>query len=232
MLAFPDLKPTATRWSGRGGGEHTPCVERRAGATALLLRSTWLGEAARKAQAPLPWLRGAALEARTPVAKFMPRLRRAALGARVPFRIRTMAEGNGTRSACSRRRNRILAEGNRTRSVGSRRRYSAVRMCNRRRRSPWALDRGNYRCVAGQTGNRYTRILRNKRRFFRQCWRRTGWVSRTAGDLSFTSAEGTWLVRVRVAARVVGGSKAHSGSRSGGRKGWRGWDTSLVARHV
>ena len=143
-----------------------------------------------------------------------------------------MAVGNGARSACSPRRNCTLAEGNRTRSASSRRRYCAVRISNRRRRSLWALHVDKYRCVAGWTGNRSTSILRNKRRSSRQCWRRTGRVSRAAVDLSFAGAKGTWLARVRVAARVVGGSKTHSRSRSGGRRGGRGRDTSLVARRV
>ena len=85
MLAFPHLKPTATTWSGRGSGEHARLVERRAVAAASLLRGARVGEAAREAQAPLPWLRGVALEAGTPVAEFMPRLRGTVLGARVPF---------------------------------------------------------------------------------------------------------------------------------------------------
>ena len=42
------------------------------------------GGAAPEAQAPLPWLRGAAFETRPPVAEFMPRLRGTALLARVP----------------------------------------------------------------------------------------------------------------------------------------------------
>ena len=39
---------------------------------------------ARKAQAPVPWLMGAAFGARTPIAECMPRLRGTALEARVP----------------------------------------------------------------------------------------------------------------------------------------------------
>ena len=85
VLAFPQLKPTATTRSGRRGSEHVRVVARRAVEAASLLRGAWLGEAARKAQAPLPWLRGVALETRTPVVEFIPRLRRTALRARVPF---------------------------------------------------------------------------------------------------------------------------------------------------
>ena len=48
-------------------------------------RDAWMGGAAREAQAPLPWLRGAAFETHTPAAEFMPRLRAMALGTRVPF---------------------------------------------------------------------------------------------------------------------------------------------------
>ena len=104
----------------------------------------------------------------------------------------TMAEGNGARSACSRRRNCALPEGNRARSAGYRRRYYAVRICNRRRRNPWALDRDNYRCVARKTGDRYTGTIQNVRRCSRQCWRRTGRVCRTA---VFAGAKGTWLAK-------------------------------------
>ena len=78
-LAFPHLKATATTWSERGEGEHVRFRGRRAVAAASLLRDAWLGGAAREAQAPLPWLRGAAFETRTPVAEFMPRLRGTAL---------------------------------------------------------------------------------------------------------------------------------------------------------
>ena len=45
----------------------------------------WLGGAAREAQAPVPWLRGATFETRPPVAEFVPGLRGTALLARVPF---------------------------------------------------------------------------------------------------------------------------------------------------
>ena len=83
-LFFPHLKPTATTWSGRGG-EHVHLVERRAVAAASLLLDAWLGRAALGAQAPLPFLRGAALETRTPVVELMPWLTGTALGARVPF---------------------------------------------------------------------------------------------------------------------------------------------------
>ena len=132
-----------------------------------------------------------------------------------------MAEGNGARGACSLRRNCTLAEGNRADDTGSLCRYCTVRICNRRRRSSWARNRGNLCCVIGQAGNRYTSILRNKRRCPRQCCRRTGRVCRTAVELSFAGAEGTWLARVRVSDRVVGSSKTHSGSSSGSRRGRR-----------
>ena len=82
-LVFPHLKPIATTWSVRGRGEHVCLLQRRIGAAFSLVRGAWLGDAAREAQATLPWLRGAALETRTPVADFMPRLRGTALGARV-----------------------------------------------------------------------------------------------------------------------------------------------------
>ena len=58
VLAFPHLKPTATTWSGGGGGKHVRLGGRRAVAVASLLRDAWLGGVVRKAPAPLPWLRG------------------------------------------------------------------------------------------------------------------------------------------------------------------------------
>ena len=84
-LAFPHPKPTAITWSERREGEHVHLGGRPPVAAASLLRDALLGGASREAQAPLPWLRGAAFETRTPVAEFMPRLRGKALCARVPF---------------------------------------------------------------------------------------------------------------------------------------------------
>ena len=107
----------------------------------------------------------------------------------------TMAAGNGARGACSLRRNCTLAEGTRSGGTGSLRGYSTERICDRRRRSPCARNRGNLCYVIGQAGNRYTSILRNKRRCPRQCCRRTGRVCRTAVELSIAGAEGTWLAR-------------------------------------
>ena len=147
-------------------------------------------------------------------------------------RTRTVAEGNGARGACSLRRSCTLAEGNRAGNTGSLRRYCTVRICDRRRRSPWARNRGDLFCVIGQADNWHTSILRNKRRCPRQCCRRTGRVCRTAVELSFAGAEGTWLARIRVSARVVGSTKAHSGRSRGSRRGGRGWDTTMVARRV
>ena len=132
-------------------------------------------------------------------------------------RTRAMAEENGARSACSRRRNCTLAKGIR-----------AGHAC----RSPWARNRRILPCVIGQVGNRYTSILRNKRWCPRQCCRRTGRVCRTAVELSFAGAKGTWLARVRVSARVVGSTQAHSKSNNGSRRGGRGGDTTMVARRV
>ena len=70
-LAFPHRKPTALTWSERREDEHVRLEWQRAVAAASLLRNAWLGRAAREAQAPVPWLRGAAFETRTPVAEFM-----------------------------------------------------------------------------------------------------------------------------------------------------------------
>ena len=57
-------------------------------------------------------------------------------------------------------------------------------------------------------------------------------VSLTVVELSISGAEGTWLTRVRVSARVVASPQAHSGSGLGSRKGGRGWDTTMVVRRV
>ena len=147
-------------------------------------------------------------------------------------RTQSKVEGNSARRACSRPRNCTLAEGNRAGHAGSSRRYCAVRKCIRRRRSPWARNRDNLCCVTGQAGNNYTSILRNKRRCPRRCCRRTGRVCRTAVELSFAGAKGTWLARVPISTRVVGSSKAYSRSRSGSRRDGRRWDTTMVARRV
>ena len=116
---------------------------------------------------------------------------------------RTIADGNGARCACSLHRNCTRAEGNRAGDTGYLRRYCTVTICDRRRRSPWAHNRGNLRCVIGQAGSRYTSIVRNKRRGPRQCCRRAGRVCRTTIVLSFTGAESTRLACVRVSSRDV-----------------------------
>ena len=82
--AFPHLKPTVATRSERGEGEHFRVRKRRAVAASVLLRDAWPGGAVPEAQAPLPWLRGAAFETRPPIAEFMPWLRGTAMLARVP----------------------------------------------------------------------------------------------------------------------------------------------------
>ena len=72
-LAFPHLKPTTTTWSERGKSEHVRLGGRRAVAASSLLSDACLRGAAREAQAPVPWLRGAAFETRPPVVEFFPR---------------------------------------------------------------------------------------------------------------------------------------------------------------
>ena len=72
-------KQTATTWSGRDEGEHVRPGGPRAVAEASLLRNAWLGEVTLEAPDPLPWLRGASFETRTPVPDFMSRLKGAAL---------------------------------------------------------------------------------------------------------------------------------------------------------
>ena len=147
-------------------------------------------------------------------------------------RTRTMAEGNGARGACSLRRNFPLAEGNRASQNDSLHRHCTVIICNRRRRRPWARNRGIICNVIGQAGNWYTSTLRNKRRFVRQCCRRTGRICRIAVELSSAGAEGSWLARVRVSSCVVGSPKAHSRRISWSRRGRRGWDTTMVVKHL
>ena len=83
-MAFPHLKPTSTPWSERGEGEHIRVGGRRTVAASSLLRDAWRGGAVPEAQAPLPWLRGAAFEMRPPVVEVMPRLKGTALLVRVP----------------------------------------------------------------------------------------------------------------------------------------------------
>ena len=65
-------------------------------------------------------------------------------------RTRIMADGNGAQGACSLRRNCTRVEGDRAGDTGSLCRYFTVRICDRRRRNPWARNRGNLCCVIGQ----------------------------------------------------------------------------------
>ena len=81
--AVPHLKSTATTWSRREGDERARLKRRRAVTAALLLRDACLG-GARKSQAPVPWLMGAAFGPRTSIAENMSRLRGTAVEARVP----------------------------------------------------------------------------------------------------------------------------------------------------
>ena len=147
-------------------------------------------------------------------------------------RTRDMAEGSGAQGACSLRRNCTLAEGNRPGDAGSRRRYCTVIICDRRRWSPWARNRGYLCCLIAHASNRCTSILRNKRGCPRQCCQRTGRVCCTAVKLSLAGAEGTWLACIRVSARSVGSIKAHSGRSRERRRGGRWWDITMVSRRV
>ena len=106
----------------------------------------------------MPWLAGAAFEARTPLAELMPRLRETALEARFPSpnpdHDRGERRWKRAFSPSEETKKEYMAGGNHARSAGSRRRYYAVRVVPRRRRSPWPLDRGNLCCVIGQASNR------------------------------------------------------------------------------
>ena len=82
--ACPHLKPTATTWSGREGDEYARLRRQRAVTAAIFLRDACLG-GARETQAPVPWLMGAASGACTLIAEFPPGLRETALEARIPF---------------------------------------------------------------------------------------------------------------------------------------------------
>ena len=74
--------------------------------------ATRAGGGARKAQAPVSWVMGAAFGARTLIAEFMPRLWENGVGsAGSRRRTQTMTEGNVAGSARSRRRKNYLAEG-------------------------------------------------------------------------------------------------------------------------
>ena len=180
----------------------------------------------------MPWLMGAALGARTPIAEFMPRLRETALEARFPSP--NSDHDRGERrwkrafSPTKKQKQKKLAGGNHARSASSRRRYYAVRIVSRRRRSPWALDRGNVYCVIGQASNRTRASSETKRGAPRQCCRRC----RTAVELSIAVTKCAMLARESIFARVVGGSKAHSRSRSGGTRGGRARDTTIEIRRV
>ena len=115
---------------------------------------------ARKVQASVPWSMGAAFGARTPIAEFTPRLRETALEARVliaELRPRPRGASLGARVLIVGKT--YLAGGNHARSASSLRRYHALRIVSRRRRSPWALDRGNLCCVIGRASNRNTSIF-------------------------------------------------------------------------
>lgn len=64
VSAFPHLKQTATAWSGSEGGGYPRGSERHADVDILVLRGVWLGGVALDAQALVPRLSGATLEAR------------------------------------------------------------------------------------------------------------------------------------------------------------------------
>ena len=103
-----------------------------------------------------------------------------------------------------------------------------MRIVRRRRRSPWALDKGNLRCVIGQASNRTRASSETKRDAPRQSCR---WC-RTAVELSIVVTGCARLARESIYARVVGGSKAHLRSRSGGRRGGGAGDATIVIRRV
>ena len=67
----------------RGDG-HVRVKRRRAVTAGILLRDACLEGKRARAQAPVPWLMGAAFGARNPIAEFMRRLRETALEARFP----------------------------------------------------------------------------------------------------------------------------------------------------
>ena len=87
---------------------------------------------------------------------------------------------------------------------------------------------GNLCCVTGQASNRTRASFESKIGTPRQCCRRC----RTAVELSIAVIECARLARECIFARVVGGSKAHSRSTSGGRRGGRAQDTTMVNRRV
>ena len=147
-------------------------------------------------------------------------------------RTRTMVEGNGTQSACSRRRNCTLAEGNRAGHAGSLRRNCAVRICNRRRRNPWARNRGNLAALLGRLAT-CTRV---------SCETNGGAPdSAVGGQAGCVVPPSSCHLPVRKVPGwhafgfpigVVGIPKAHSRSINGSRRSGRGCDTTVVARRV
>ena len=93
---------------------------------------------ARKVQAPVPWLMGAAMGVRTPIAHFMPRLRETALEARFPSPNSNHDRGERRwKRAFSPSKNNIWLRGTTFKVLVS------MRIVRRRRRSAWTLDRGN-----------------------------------------------------------------------------------------
>ena len=126
------------------------------------------------------------------------------------------------------KKQKILDGGNHARSASFRRRHYAVRIVRRRRRSPFALDPGNLCCVSGQASNRTRASSETNRGASDSVGRRC----RTAVELSIAGTECARLARLSTSARVMGGTKAHSRSRSGGRRGGRARDTIIVIQRV
>ena len=116
----------------------------------------------------MPWWMGAAFGARTPIAELMSRLRVTALEAWFPSL-------NSDHDRGERRRKRTFspskkmkeyinypAGGNHALSASYRRRDYAVGIVSRRRRSPWALDRGNLCCVMDRLATEHEPLLKPK----------------------------------------------------------------------
>ena len=145
-----------------------------------------------------------------------------------------MTEENDAESARSRRRKKkkrmknYLAEGDHGRSASSRRRYYAVRIVRRRRRARGLLTQAICAALLDRLATKHEHPLKPQKVPTRQCYRRC----RTAVELSINVTKCARFARECIFARVVGGSKAHSRSRSVGRRGGRAQDTNMVIRRV
>ena len=178
VLEFPHLKQTATSWAGKlcegrsshastdrhrmdrkRGDEHVSVERRRAIIAAILMCEACLGGSAQSTGSNAIVGGGSGWSA-YPHCRVYPKAEENG-AARAGFRRRTQTinDGSGAWIARFYRRKNTWLRGTHARSAGLRRRYYAVRIVNRRRRSPWVLGRGNMCCAIEQAINRYISIF-------------------------------------------------------------------------